>query len=204
MIQSINTLAITGITFERLLKFLSYNPQQKPYTLKFAKKGTRIYESFQNTGSVYLVKKGRVKVGVEEETTEIGKKCPLKKIYIHHIAWEGELFGEMTLMDAPDLGMFAEAMEEVEYYEISANAMQNLIQQNWMVQMQVLQLIGKRFQEAQKRLEEYNLQDTRTRIINFLLDLAMEKGEQIGKYGFLVRSFFQQADIAALLECSLP
>lgn len=203
MIQSISTLAITGITFERLLKFFSYSLQQKPYSLKFARKGSKIYTPFEETNAVYLLKRGRVKIGVEEMVKE-GGKCPLKKSYIHHIAWEGELFGELVLMNAPLLGHFAEALEDIEYYEISANAMQDLMHQNWMVQMQVLQLVGKRFQEAQKRLEEHILQDTRTRIITFLLELAIEKGEQVGKYGFLVRSFFQQADIAALLGCSLP
>ncbi|MGB0929426.1 MAG: Crp/Fnr family transcriptional regulator [Chitinophagales bacterium] len=205
MIQNINTLSITGITFERLLKFFPYSLQQKPYQLKFAKRGTRIYEPFQQTDSVYLVKKGRIKIGVEQSTKlEKDNTVLSTKTYIHHIAWEGELFGEIALMGTPSMPTFAETMEDMEYYEISASAMQSLMQQNWMVQMQVLQLVGKRFREAQKRLEGYSHQDTRTRIITFLLDLAMEKGEKVGKYGFWVRSFFQQADIAALLGCSLP
>ncbi len=189
-IQNIS-IPITGITFNRLLRFLPSNA----YQLRHSPKNTYLYSPTQKQTHLYLLQKGRVKIG-----TQINEN----QQHIQQIIWEGELFGELILFRQNSENGFAQALEKVEYYVVEVKAMQQLLQQNWMAQIQVLEVFNNRLHAAQSRLVAQQTQDTHTRIIDFLLHIAKEKGNKVGKYGYFVAPFFKQTNIAALTGCSLP
>ncbi|MFK7907647.1 MAG: Crp/Fnr family transcriptional regulator [Chitinophagales bacterium] len=189
-------IPMEGMTFKRLLRFfLPLFPHQKPYQLHQATKGEYIYSPNQNRTHLYLLQKGRVKIGTQVD------EC---QQHLQHIVWEDELFGESVLLGQNPSNGFAQALEEVEYYTIEVEAIRQLFTQNWMVRLQILGAINKRLQSAESRLLAQQTQDTRTRIVDFLLYIAKERGSRVGKYGYFVAPFFKQTDIAALTGCSLP
>ncbi len=191
-----NHFPMEGLTFKRLLRFfLPMFPSQRPYQLQQREKGEYLYFPNQNQTHLYLLQKGRVKVGTQVNESQQ---------HLQHIVWEGELFGELILFGQSLLNGFAQALEDVKYYAIEVEPMQQLLQQNWMVRQQVLEAINKRLQATESRLLAQQIQDTRTRIINFLLHFSKKRGRRVGKYGYFVAPFFKQTDIAALTGCSLP
>ena len=189
-------LPITGISFGRLLRYISSNSSiRKSFQLHQAPKNTYLYFPTQKQTQLYLLQKGRIKVGTQINDNQQ---------HIQHIAWEGELFGEQILFGQNPVNGFAQTLEEAEYYAIEVATMRQFLQQNSLAQTMVRQVFNKRLQAAQKRLYAQQTQDTHTRIIDFLLHIAKEQGHKVGRYGYFVAPFFQQKDIAALTGCSLP
>ena len=64
-----------------------------------------------------------------------------------------------------------------------------------------MKLMGSRVLEIESRLESLIFKDSRTRIINFLLELAEKKGERVG-YEVVVRKFLTHQEIANLTATS--
>ena len=64
-----------------------------------------------------------------------------------------------------------------------------------------MKIMGSRMLEMEQRLESLVFKDSRTRIIEFLKDLADKKGQRVG-YEILVRKFMTHQDIANLTATS--
>ena len=64
-----------------------------------------------------------------------------------------------------------------------------------------MKLIGNRAMEMEKRLESLIFKDSRSRIIEFLLDLNDKKGQRVG-YEWVVRKFITHQEIANLTATS--
>ncbi|MEL7020256.1 MAG: Crp/Fnr family transcriptional regulator, partial [Bacteroidota bacterium] len=65
----------------------------------------------------------------------------------------------------------------------------------------LLKLMGNRMLTMEQRLESLVFKDSRTRIIEFLCELAQQQGERIG-YEMLVRQFMTHQEIANLTATS--
>ena len=192
--MSINTnhLGILNFTLERVLPLINKHAQQKTYTLKTTPKNTIIYHPFQNPNKVYLLKSGRVKIGVKStEGIEL----------IHQIAWSDDVFGENTLFQHQASNQFAQALEESTYFEIDAEALSNFLQENKWVQGYFLQLFAQNLQKAERRLYDFVGKDAPIRIIDFLMEIAQEKGKQNG-VTYELFPFFSQGQIASIIGCS--
>ena len=61
--------------------------------------------------------------------------------------------------------------------------------------------MGSRVLEMEKRLESLVFKDSRSRVIDFLLDLADKKGTRVG-YETLIEGFFTHQEIANLTATS--
>lgn len=65
----------------------------------------------------------------------------------------------------------------------------------------LMKIMGRRVLQMEKRLESLVFKDSRTRIIEFLYNLATEKGQRVG-YEVVVRKFMTHQEIANLTATS--
>jgi len=75
------------------------------------------------------------------------------------------------------------------------------MQQNASLNFKVTKLIGFRLRKVERRLESLIFKDARTRIIDFIKDMAKEQGKKIGDE-ILVKHFLTHQDIANLTATS--
>jgi len=162
------------------------NSSNDSVVLKKVKKGEFVYFPHDTCTKIYFVKSGRVKVGAYSAA---GKEL------LKTVVYEGEIFGELGLLGKQKRNEFAQSMEVCEYYTIALEEVQKLMNTNLQFNIHLTQLVGKKLIRAQKRLESQLFKDTRTRVIEFLRDLAQENGVPIG-YELLVRRFFTHQEIA--------
>jgi len=167
------------------------NIKALPQTMAF-KKGEYIYRSNDKSSYLYLVTKGRIKVGVLSDDN--------KKI-IKAVVQKGEIFGELALVGTNTRTDFAQAMSEVYVQAIPLTTVKELMAQSGTFMEQMLGLVGERLLKTQRRLEMLVFKDARSRIIAFLRDLVLERGRPVG-YELLVDKFFTHQEIANLTDTS--
>ncbi len=143
-----------------------------------------IYQQGDKADAIYLLGKGAVKIGtVNDEGKEI----------IKHILHPEMIFGEMALVDHSMYRNFAMTLnKETETFRISAKNFKQLMQSNSQLAFEVLNMIGKRLQRAEDRLESLIFKDARERIIDFLKDNAIKRGRKVGFETFFKHSLTQQ------------
>ncbi len=189
-----HTLGITGITFERLLRFLPLDEQQKALCSKQFRKHEYIYHPYKNGNKVYLVKSGRVKVS---KLSADGKE------FIQNVAWTGDLFGELSLITSFNMGEYAQALEDTVICQIPIEAMQALLKDNWLVQLQLMELFAQRLQNTQQLVDaQLYGQDAYNRIRQWFESMAQQKGERISDKVIAVPRF-SSAEIGAIVGTSV-
>lgn len=166
------------------------NPDK--HSEKVFKKGETIYLSEDHSDRIYFILRGRVKICIQGE----GDKEIIKAVL-----GRGEVFGEMALISDKPRTDCAIAMEETELCMINKRDITELFKERNGLQSYFLKLMGSRVLEVENRLESLIFKDSRTRIVNFLLELAEKKGERIG-YEVVVRKFLTHQEIANLTATS--
>ena len=146
-----------------------------------------VFNQGDSADTIFLLAKGSIKVGtVNDEGKEI----------IKHILHPEMVFGEMALVDHSTYRNFAMTLsEEVAYFRISSSNFKRLMQSNSQLSFRVLNMIGKRLQRAEGRLESLIFKDARERIIDFLRDNALQRGRKVG-FETLFKHSLTQQDIA--------
>jgi len=156
------------------------------------KKGTNIYLPKDDADKLFFIDEGRIKVGIYGSG---GKEI------IKAILGKGEIFGELALVGESKRRDFAHAMEETKVCIVSIDELKLLMVENSGLQLLLMKLIGKRVLDVEKRLESLVFKDSRTRIIEYLINLANTKGQRVG-YEMLVRKFNTHQEIANLTATS--
>ena len=136
------------------------------------KKGEYIYFPEESSKNIYFLKEGRVKIG---SYSDDGKEI------IKAILQPGEIFGELSLVGEEKRSDFAQAMDNnVIICSMQMQDMEMMMQQNASLNFKVTKLIGFRLRKVERRLESLIFKDARTRIIDFIKDMAKEQGKKIG------------------------
>lgn len=157
------------------------------------KKGEFIYFPEEPSQEIYLLEEGRVKIG---SYSEEGKE--IIKAVLH----PGEIFGELALVGEEKRKDFAISMDEsVAVCHMSLDDAKALMYDDVKFSLKITKLIGLKLQRMERRLESLVFKDARTRIVDFIRDLATDKGKQIG-YEVLVRNFLTHKEIANLTGTS--
>ncbi len=158
-----------------------------------AKKGQFIYFPEDPSKSVFFLKEGRVKIG---NTSEEGREN------IKAILQPGEVFGELSLAGEEKRDDFAQALDNnVVICAMSLEDMEALMERNPNMAMRVTKLIGTRLRKMERRLRSLIFKDARTRIIDFIREMAEENGIPVGDE-VLVRHSLTHQDIANLTASS--
>lgn len=155
-------------------------------------KGDYIYLPNEYANRVFFLTEGRVKIGsYNQEGKEITKA----------ILTKGEVFGELSMIGESKRRDFAYAMEKTTVCILSTQEMQTLMRDHNAFGLFMMKIMGSRVLQMEKRLESLVFKDSRTRIIEFLYDLAQEKGHQVG-FEREVRKFLTHQEIANLTATS--
>lgn len=159
---------------------------------KVFKRGEYIYLPDEHSDKIYFLLRGRVKIGsFGDEDKEI----------IKAILGQGEVFGEMALIREGKRKDFAIAMEETEVCIIHKDDINRLFKERSPLQDFFLNLFGRRVLQMESRLEGMVFKNSRSRIIDFLVELATKRGERVG-FETVVRKFLTHQEIANITATS--
>lgn len=162
------------------------------HTHKAFKRGEYVFLPEEDADRIYFVFEGRIKIGTySEEGKEITKA----------ILGPGEVFGELALIGAAKRRDFAYAMEDTTTCILSMSEIKSLMREHDGLSLFLMRIMGRRVLDMEKRLESLVFKDSRTRIIEFLHQLALEKGQRVG-YERVVRRFMTHQEIANLTATS--
>jgi len=162
------------------------------HTQKTFKKGEFIYIPEEQADFIYLLSDGRVKIGAYGNGGKEITKAILST---------GEVFGELSLIGAQKRRDFAYAMESTTVCVITVDEMKSLMREYNGLQLFIMKIMGNRVLEMEQRLESLVFRDSRTRIVEYLLNLAKKKGQRVG-YEVVVRRFLTHQEIANLTATS--
>ena len=152
-----------------------------------------IFNINDSSDDIFIIEKGRVKIG---RAIDEGKDV------LRAILEEGEIFGEMILAGELLRKDYAVAMDEDTVVKsVSLTEMIKILKMNAEINLTIFQLLGKRIRRTERRLTSLILKDARTRIIDFLKDLAEEKGKKVG-FETMIKNHFTHKDIASLTGTS--
>lgn len=187
-IDSINLFE--GLPYEEKLKI------EKLTVTKNYNKNDHIYFSNDPSTDIYFVASGRVK---------IGKNSPNGKESIKAIVYDGEMFGEMGLIDSESSSKrrdFAQSMEDdTVVCVISYENMKHLVDMHPTLNHKVIQQITKRLKRTERRLESIMFKDARTRLVDFIKELANDLGKPVG-HEILIKHRLTHQEIANITAIS--
>lgn len=156
------------------------------------KKGEYIYLPDEHSDRIYFLAEGRVKIGSYGDSGKEITKAILS---------QGEVFGELALIGEEKRRDFAYAMEKTTLCILTVEEMKALMRDHSALNLFLMRVLGSRVLEMESRLESLVFKDSRSRIVEFLLDLAKKKGQRVG-YEHVVRKFMTHQEIANLTATS--
>ncbi len=159
---------------------------------KSFKKGEYIYLPNECADKIFFISAGRVKIG---SYSEAGKE--ITKTILNN----GEVFGELSLIGEEVRRDFAFAMEDTTTCVLTVQDMKSLMRDHNGLSVFLMKIMGSRMLEMEQRLESLVFKDSRTRIVEFLRNLADKKGQRVG-YEVVVRKFMTHQEIANLTATS--
>lgn len=159
----------------------------------YYKKNEYIYFEDEPSKYIYLIASGRVKVGSYKED---GKEV------VKAILSTGEIFGELALAGEEKRQDFAQALDDnTSICSMSIIDMQKLMANNQPLNLKIIKLIGMRIKKLERRIDSLVFKDARSRIVEFLRDMALEKGKKVG-YEIMFKNYLTHKDIASLTGTS--
>ena len=161
------------------------------------KKEDYIYFENDSSNKVYLIEKGKVKIGYySEEGDEIVKA----------ILTKGELFGEKAILGESKREEFAQSLDnQTSICPVGVDTMHNLMRDNQSFSFRIYKFIGFKFKKLERRLQLLLFKDSKTRLLEFLNELCNDYGYDCNKTGDQVINHpYTQKDIASLIGISRP
>ncbi|WP_353483204.1 Crp/Fnr family transcriptional regulator [Haliscomenobacter sp.] len=156
------------------------------------KRGEYIYLPEESADRVFFLTDGRVKIGTYGDSGKEITKAILGK---------GDVFGELSLIGEEKRRDFAYAMDEATVCVVNVDEMKALMRDHSALNLFLMKILGSRVLEMEKRLESLVFKDSRTRIIEYLLEIAEKKGHRVG-FETEVRKFITHQEIANLTATS--
>lgn len=160
---------------------------------KSYKKNDFVFMAEDKSNYLFLVKSGRVKTGMYSQD---GKEI------LKGILGSGEIFGEMALIEEERSNQFAQTIDDgTTIYVIPIEKLQSIMQNNPSMGFKITQLLAKRVKKAEKRIESLIFKNARSRIVDFIKDMANERGRKVG-FETMVANHLTHMDIANLTATS--
>ena len=163
------------------------------HTFHYFKKNEYVYFEDEPSKYIYLIASGRVKIGsYKEDGTEA----------IKAILGAGEIFGELALAGEERRQDYAQALDDnTTVCPMNIQDMQELMANNQPLNLKIIKLIGIRIKKLERRIDSLIFKDAKTRIIEFLREMALEKGKKVG-FEVMFRNYLTHKDIASLTGTS--
>lgn len=147
---------------------------------KIIPEGVSLFLSGDPGDSLYIVKRGRVEIFVRDTT---GRKVTLT------IAVEGEIFGELSLLDKGPRSASAVTMEESELIWLEHDDFERLLENNPNLIPALLGVLGQRLRQADSLLRGHtvaNVNEVAERKLSILQKAAARIADSTGSVGFLL------------------
>lgn len=152
-----------------------------------------IYFLDQSSENVYMVSSGRVKIGTYAKD---GKEI------VKAILTRGEVFGELALAGEEKREDFAQAMDGGTHVcAMTIDDLKELMKENKELSLKILKIVGFRLRKMERKIESLVFKDARTRIVDFLREMAQEKGQKVG-FETMIKNHLTHKDIASLTGTS--
>jgi len=174
--------------FERLSETEAGQLNRRALTRTF-KRGTVIYSPTQPGESVMVLASGRVKI---KDITLGGRETILAFIE------EGELFGELALMDGDTRQEYAETVDACQVLVLPREDLLALMETRPDIALSVTKLIGLRRRRIESRLRNLLFLPSRDRMLHILLELAESHGDRTGNR-VEIRVPLSHQDVASLI-----
>lgn len=160
--------------------------------VKVIKKDEYVYLPDDMSDKIFFINSGRIKIGSHNDSGKEITKAILGK---------GEVFGELAMLGESKRRDYALAIEDTEVCMVSSAEMKDLIKDHSSVSLFFMKLMGSKVVEMENRLESLVFKDSRSRIIEYLVDLVHKRGQRVG-YEWVVRQFITHQEIANLTATS--
>ncbi len=174
-----------------------YKAYKKEHDFDSYRKQDYIYFENDSASKVYLIEKGKVKIGYYTENGEEVVKAILLR---------GELFGEKAILGDGRRDEFAQSVDNsTTICPIGVQTMHDLMRDNQTFSLKVYKFIGLKFKKLERRLQLLLFKDAKTRLIEFLDELCTDYGYDCNKTGdHIINHPYTQKDIASLIGISRP
>ena len=168
-------------------KFKEYRENHQSRNFK---KGEFIYFSDDPASSIYLVTEGKVKLLYYTEDGDEVVKSVLTR---------GEIFGELALLGEDTRKDCAQVLSDrTSVCKLTLEQMQQLMKDDVSFALNIFKLIGLRISKLERKIDSLVFKDVRTRVIEFIKEFVMEKGEKNGPE-YKADNFLTHKDIANLV-----
>lgn len=159
---------------------------------KYFEKGEQVYVPEEFSDRIFFISEGRVKIStMNDEGKEITKV----------ILGKGEVFGELALAGETRRHDAATALERTQVCVITLEEMRGLMRERSELSIFFMRTFSSRQLEMERRLESLVFRDSRSRIVEYLVQLVHNKGQRVG-YEWVVRQFITHQEIANLTATS--
>ncbi|NOZ77823.1 MAG: Crp/Fnr family transcriptional regulator [Acidobacteria bacterium] len=138
----------------------------------------KIFDAGDRADAVYIVSKGKVNIVI---TSPDGKELILA------VLGEGQIFGEMGLLEAAPRSASVVAATQVELLSISRSDFDQLLDQHPRISRKLLAVISQRLRRANAKMESLAYMDVAGRLARYFLDLARDHGQKLGNGWVVVR-----------------
>ena len=189
--------AIEDVNLFNLLCPHKFKKFKTCHTFDAYKKSDYIYFEEDAANKIYLIEKGKVKIGYyNEDGTEVVKA----------ILSKGELFGEKAILGEEKRDEFAQSIDNnTSICPVGINTMHDLMRDNKTFSLRIYKFIGYKLKKLERRLQLLLFKDSKTRLVEFLDELCTEYGYNCDKTGdTIINHPYTQKDIASLIGISRP
>ena len=156
------------------------------------KKRQPLYLPGDPSSSVYLLKKGRVKIA---NTAPSGKEVTFE------ILEPGEVFGELEVLEDAPRSTSAEALDDTLICVIPRKDFDQYLAMHPNVTVKLTKLIGLRLRKIQSRVEDLVFRDVPARLAHLLVELGKTDGVT-DKQGIRLKAKLTHQEMANLIGCS--
>lgn len=139
-------------------------------SMRDAPRNQVLYFSEDSANSVYLLKKGKVKIS---KISDDGREVILA------ILGPGEVFGELSVTGQAKREEIAEVTEDAVICKVDLPDFEKMMEHNPKFNLQVTKLIGFRLKKIQNRLENMIFKTSEQRVKSFIKETVMELGRDI-------------------------
>lgn len=133
---------------------------------RFKKNNLIIFE--EDLGqNLFIIEKGRVKVsGISNEGGEA----------IFAILGEGDIFGELSIIDGLARSATVTSIEDVELWVLNRNAFLEILDRHSSIAIELLKELASRIRKADAQIKSLTLKDARGKVANTLIRMAEDIG----------------------------
>jgi CRP-like cAMP-binding protein len=166
---------------------------EEDFKMNLFQKEEYIYFPEDASDTIYMVSDGRVKIG--SYTND-------QKEIVKAILGRGEIFGELALVGETNRSEFALALDHnTRVCPMTIEDLKALMIDNQTLSLKIMKVIGFRLKKMERRIESLVFKDARTRIVEFLKEMAEEKGQKVG-FEMMIKNHLTHKDIASLTGTS--